>query len=341
MGTAQHSPLKTFTSRELQAANIPPLKYIVNELLPEGLALLIAPPKYGKSWMSMQLCMAVARGDDFIGFSTEPGTVLYLALEDSTRRLQDRQRSFIQGGLAPDNFYMAISSETIGSGLEDQLAEFLAGKPDVRLIVIDVLAKVRPAAGKVTVNAYYSDYADMAPLKAIADKHHVCVLVLHHYRKSQDESDFLNNASGSNGIAGSADTIIGINKPSRETETATLLVTGRDVQMQSIPIVFDAVSRNWKRTNAAPADPVPPVLRMILHILQNRDDWTGTPAQMMAECSNLPSTRIITDPRSIGKCLPGLRAEINAHGIDWEQKRTRAGQAYHFYHIGPYGPQDE
>ena len=333
MEKAQHPPLQIFSARQLEVADIPPLNYIVDGFLPEGLALLIAPPKYGKSWMSMQLCMAVTRGEDFLGFPTKAGTVLYLALEDSARRLQDRQRAFLHSEPAPENFYMAISSETIGSGLEAQLDDFLREKPDTCLIVIDVLAKIRPAAGKATVNAYYSDYADMAPLKMIADKHHVCVLVLHHYRKSQDESDFLNNASGSNGIAGSADTIIGINKPSRETENATLLVTGRDVQMQSVPIMFDAASRNWKRTNATPPDPIPPVVRMILHIMQDVDEWTGTPAQMMADCSDLPCSRIITNPTSIGKSLPGLRPEINARGIDWEYQRG-SGRMYHFYRIG-------
>lgn len=341
MGNSQPTQFKaldTFTSRQLQEMEIPPLRYVVNDLLPEGLALLLAPPKYGKSWMSMQLCMAVARGEPFLGFPTVPGSVLYLALEDSKGRLQERQEAFLNGDAAPDNFYMAISSATIGDGLEAQIADFVQRVPDLRLIVVDVLAKVRAAAGKATVNAYYSDYADMAPLKAIADQHHLCVLVLHHYRKSQDESDFLNSCSGSNGIAGSADTIIGINKPTREVETATLLVTGRDVQMQSVPITFDADSRNWKRTNAAPADMVPPIVQMIVRVMDGREEWTGSPAQLLAECADMPCSRIVAQPTSIGKALPGLRPFIITRGIDWTQKRSSAGSIYHFYRIGkePY-----
>lgn len=330
---AQYQPLELFTARQLQEMEIPSLRFVVNDLLPEGLALLIAPPKYGKSWFSLQLCTAVARGEPFLGFPVAPGAALYLALEDSKGRLQERQEAFLHGAQAPDNLYMAISSAVIGSGLQEQLTAFIEKTPDLRLIVVDVLAKVRPAAGKATVNAYYSDYADMAPLKAIADQHHICVLVLHHYRKSQDESDFLNNASGSNGIAGSADTILGINKPTRESETATLLVTGRDVTMQSIPVMFDAASCNWRRTTAAPADVVPPIVQMILHLMEGRDEWTGSPNQMIAECAGMPFVRIVANPTSVGKSLPGLRSEITARGIDWAQKRGKE-RIYHFYRIG-------
>lgn len=334
MGNPQHAPLKLFTAKQLQEMEIPPLQYVVDGLLPEGLALLIAPPKYGKSWFALQLCVSVARGVPFLGFQTAPGTVLYLALEDNERRLKDRQEAFLSGSTAPENFFMAVTSAIIGDGLEAQLAEFIEQHKDTRLIVVDVLAKIRPISGRGNVNAYYSDYQDMAPLKALADKYHIAVLVLHHYRKSQDDSDFLNNASGSNGIAGSADTILGINKPSREAENATLLVTGRDVEMQTMPVTFDSRTRNWTRTNAAPADQLPPIVRMVLHVMQDRSEWTGTPAQMLAECTALPGVRLITDPTSIGKSLPGLRSEINAFGIDWAQQRGSKGRIYYFFRIG-------
>lgn len=327
---AQVKPLTIFDAQRLQETDIPPLQFVVDGLLPEGLALLIAPPKYGKSWMAMQLCMAVARGSSFLGFPVEAGAVLYLALEDSARRLKERQERFLNGDVAPKNLYMCTEAATVGNGLEAQLEGAITHIQGLKLIVIDVLAKVRSSSGK-PVNAYYSDYQDMAPLKAIADKHHVCILVLHHYRKSQDDSDFLNNASGSNGIVGSADAIIGINKPTRDSESATLQVTGRDIEMQSIPIMFDGTVCNWKRANAA-ADPTPPVLRMILHIMDGRENWKGTPAQILSECAWMPSSNLISNPTSIGKALQGLKSELAARNINFEQMRGKE-RLYSFYRV--------
>lgn len=334
---AQVKPLTIFDAQRLQETDIPPLQYIVEGLLPEGLALLIAPPKYGKSWMAMQLCMAVARGGSFLGFPVNPGAVLYLALEDSARRLKERQERFLNGDIAPKNLYMSTEAATVGYGLEAQLEGAIAHIPGLKLIVIDVLAKVRPSSGK-PVNAYYSDYADMAPLKAIADNHHIAVLVLHHYRKSQDDADFLNNASGSNGIVGSADCVIGINKPTRESESATLQVTGRDIEQQSIPIMFDGTVCNWKRANAA-ADPTPPVLRMILRVMEGKESWTGTPAQILSECAGLPGSNLITNPTSIGKALQGLKSELAVRNINFEQMRGKE-RRYTFYRVRAVSEED-
>lgn len=335
---AQVKPLTIFDAQRLQETDIPPLQFIVDGLLPEGLSLLIAPPKYGKSWMAMQLCMAVARGGSFLGFPVNPGTVLYLALEDSARRLKERQERFLNGDIAPKNLYMATEAAIIGNGLEAQLEGAITNMPGLKLIVIDVLAKVRPSSGK-PVNAYYSDYNDMAPLKAIADKHHIAVLVLHHYRKTQDDADFLNNASGSNGIVGSADAIIGINKPARDSESATLHVTGRDIEMQSIPIMFDGTVCNWKRANAA-ADPTPPVLRMVLHVMDGVECWTGTPAQMLAACSGMFGSSLVTNPTTIGKTIAGLKGELAARNIAVSDKRASAGRVYEFRRIRAVSEED-
>src|SRR5215471_1683655 len=82
----------TFSAEALQNETFPPLKWIVQNIIPaEGTSLLCSKPKFGKSWLVLDLCLGCT-SDRFILNLVKPmqGDVLYLALEDSKRRLQRR-----------------------------------------------------------------------------------------------------------------------------------------------------------------------------------------------------------------------------------------------------------
>ena len=81
---------KAITAEELLSTPLPPVKWIVPGLLPAGLALFAGPSKAGKSWLTLWLCLQVAQGKPVWGREIEPRTVLYLSLEDTLNRLQDR-----------------------------------------------------------------------------------------------------------------------------------------------------------------------------------------------------------------------------------------------------------
>ena len=81
---------KTITAEELLSTPLPPVKWIIPGLLPAGLALFAGPSKAGKSWLTLWLCLQVAQGKPVWGREIEPRTVLYLSLEDTLNRLQDR-----------------------------------------------------------------------------------------------------------------------------------------------------------------------------------------------------------------------------------------------------------
>jgi hypothetical protein len=40
-----------FTAPWLMAQHFPPIRYVVEGVIPEGLSLIVAPPKFGKSWL--------------------------------------------------------------------------------------------------------------------------------------------------------------------------------------------------------------------------------------------------------------------------------------------------
>jgi len=87
--------IKDFSSKgidmyELMNTEIPPLKYAIRPILPEGFVCIAGRPKAMKSWTMLKIAYAVQNGKDFMGHKTEQGDVLYLALEDSKRRIKDR-----------------------------------------------------------------------------------------------------------------------------------------------------------------------------------------------------------------------------------------------------------
>ena len=111
--------LETVDAEELMATPYAPKKFVVSDMLPEGLILLCGPSKIGKSWFVLQLCLAVALGKKFLGHEIMQSDVLYLALEDTFARMKDRMA--ILSEECPTNLRFATQSGTLGGDLEEQL----------------------------------------------------------------------------------------------------------------------------------------------------------------------------------------------------------------------------
>src|SRR5262245_41733016 len=86
----------SFSAKELQKMTFPPQGWIVpNIISAEGLALLCSKPKFGKSWLAYDLSIACTTESYTLGIKPAQGSVLYLALEDSKRRLQRRMTKLL------------------------------------------------------------------------------------------------------------------------------------------------------------------------------------------------------------------------------------------------------
>lgn len=275
--------LAVINAADLAAKYLPPVRFFVEGLLPQGLALLSAPPKYGKSWFVLDLCLAVARGIPFLGRKTYPCGCLYLALEDSENRLKSRMLTLLPSYEIPRNFSFCIAAPDLANGLIDQLESFLQANPDTGMIVIDTLQKVRGPSSR-SEGAYKYDYREMGQIKSFADKHGILVLLVHHLRKMADDSDPHNRISGTNGIMGAADTSLVLSRAKRTDAETTLSVTGRDVDSEDLVLKFDKDCR-WK-VEGTPEDmqresakrkylakPLVQVVRTL--VFQNNGKWRG------------------------------------------------------------------
>jgi len=208
------------------AQHFPPIRYVVEGVIPEGLSLIVAPPKFGKSWLMLSLGLACSSGTNAFGVipTGKSRPVLYAALEDGQRRLKARIQL-----LAPDSidttlhFITKLSRDDVIPTLQAFVDKWHNHQP---LIILDTLGKVMPPAigGE---SSYERDYRVGGALKAIADSAPgAAVLVVHHTRKAEG-SDFIDSVSGTQGLAGSADTIIVLSRD-RMSKQAVLRVTSRD-----------------------------------------------------------------------------------------------------------------
>lgn len=243
-------PRRTMTAAELLGMELPEVRWAVPDLLPQGVTILAGKPKLGKSWLALDLCVAVAAGGYALGKKkVEWGSALYLGLEDNTRRLKSRLKKLLGEQDAPDGLEVSTDWLRLNEGGAEALDAWLIEHPDARLVVIDTLAKVRPASRGH--NVYADDYASLERLLPIAAKHGVAIVVVHHTRKMA-AADPLDELSGSTGLSGGVDGVLVLRRD-RGRADAYLSVTGRDIEEEAeLALTWDQTLASW--TLAGDAD---------------------------------------------------------------------------------------
>ncbi|MEO3839892.1 AAA family ATPase [Streptomyces sp. B22F1] len=249
---AQQRIRTAWTADELMATEFPEPRWAVPGIISEGVNLLAGPPKVGKSWLSLGLALAVAAGGQAMdSIPVDGGPVLYLALEDTPRRLQTRMRKLLDSNRAPGTLTLATSCPPLPQGGGEAIAQWVERHADARMIVIDVFAKMRgPSAPGAS--AYDADYAAVGHAKRLADHYGVAVVLVHHVRKAASD-DFLTEVSGTNGLAGAADATL-VLKRSRGQADGVLHVTGRDVDEAEYALRFHSGAGAWQLLEGPAAD---------------------------------------------------------------------------------------
>ena len=307
--------------------DIPDPEFIIKGILSVGLGALTAPPKFGKSWMCLDIAISVTTGTDFLGFPTKKSEVIYLALEDGKKRLQSRT---VQVGGDPSRledlrgFYFSREAPNMtNDSLLTWLQEEVEAHPKVKLIIIDTLQKIR-GVSKKNEGVYGYDYRELGEIQKFAIDHELSVLLIHHTRKGVGDGDFLENLSGSNGISGALDYSWVLSRKRRKDDTTLLDITGRDIPTQSYVIQFNSATYRWenlgeeKEVRESSADKsyvTDPLVRTIKHYLTKAEEKIKKEGLDSAEASWSVTSQELLDA-AIGLC-----------GIDVEyEKDTEVGK---------------
>lgn len=234
---------KMISAKELQELELPEVTYYVENLLPQGLNLICSVPKLGKSWLSLQLCLSITKGEKFLGFNTIQSSCLYLALEDSFNRLKERTDKLLNGKSAPSNLYFINNINDLDTGLIETLEYYISIDKNIKVIIIDTLQKIRGVSK--STNVYANDYKELSKIKSFADKYNICVVLIHHLKKGGDNNDVFEKVSGTNGITGTVDTTFVLNKKNRNDIETILSVVGRDIEHNEYVLTFNKDSCVW------------------------------------------------------------------------------------------------
>lgn len=321
--------LKTVSMNKLYDTVYQSKPPVIGGLLYPGTYLFVGAPKLGKSFLMAQLAYHVSTGTELWGYSFREGTVLYLALEDDYRRLQERfYRMF--GTDSTENLFLSVSANQLGNGLYEQLSRFMSEHKDTRLIIIDTLQKVREFAGDKY--SYSNDYEVITQLKRFTDNFGVCLLLVHHTRKQQADDKF-DMISGTNGLLGAADGAFMLQKEKRTSSSAVLEVSGRDQQDQKLYLIRDEKRLIWKLERTETElwkEPPEPVLQSVAEfITADNPKWIGSPTELVRALGIDMQPNVLT-----------LKLNVNAgrlyneYGIHYASKRTHAGRRVYFMFEG-------
>lgn len=231
----------SWTVGELLAAEFPPPVWIVPDLVPVGLTILGGRPKQGKSFLALQLALAVASGGEFLKRKVQQRPVTYIALEDYERRLQERLRGM--GAQGTENLRIETVWRPLHAGGLEDLRKRIEQEPG--LFIIDTLARAYQKArfdwndtGAVT-NA-------LAPLQELAVQH-LCSIFCpdHHNKPHGSDADVVDDLINSTGKPGVADTILGLYRKRGERQ-ATLCTTGREVDELKLALEWIPECLEWR-----------------------------------------------------------------------------------------------
>lgn len=294
---------------------------VIDGLLYPGTYLFVGAPKVGKSFLMAQIAYHVSTGQTLWNYPVHAGTVLYLALEDDYRRLQERlSRMF--GVEGTDALHFATCAKQLGAGLYEQLARFVSEHRDTRLIIIDTLQKIRESGGDKF--SYANDYEIIGQLKHFADQAGVALLLVHHTRKQQADDKF-DRISGTNGLLGAADGAFILEKEKRTGDTAVLEVSGRDQPEQKLILKKNMERLLWELERAetelwqAPPDPI--LEKVATMLSEETSEWNGSPTELT------DALQLEIKPNLLTKHLNVNKARLfNEHQIDYAPVRTHAGR---------------
>ena len=311
-----YNKLSTIDVETLMSQPLQPLNFVVDTLISQGLHILAGSPKVGKSWLALWLAVTVAKGEPVWGLLVKQGTTLYLCLEDSQLRIQNRLFDVTED--APQSVHFCTESRILGNGLVEQLRQFLAEHPDTVLVIIDTLQMIR---GTTYDNTYANDYRDLSTLKRLADAHGIAILLIHHLRKEKAD-DVFNRISGTTAISGAADASFTLVEEQRGSGRARLSCIGRDIEYRELELRRDA-DNVWEVTADSYQRPEllgDRIIFLLSELLRDCSGFIGTPTELAQRID--PDGKESVTPKNVSRKILQSVAALSEIGITAVVRRS-------------------
>jgi hypothetical protein len=267
--TGKPTTHQVITMAEMFATDYKEPVWLVEKLLPPGMALLVAPDKVGKSWMALKIALAVAQGLPIWNRKTTKAGVLYVDCEQGARSIKERLIKLGVTKPLEGTFKFIISRDpTMDKDGRDQIDEELKRDPSIKLVVVDTLER---SLSMVTGSgdAYMLAVARYKPLQQWANDRNISLLAIHHTSKAKviQGAQAHDVASGSRGLTSTADTPITLTR--KNGDDFTLHIEGREVEKQDLALTIEN-GFDWIYKGTAAAYHVSQERLEIIEILQDQ-----------------------------------------------------------------------
>lgn len=281
-------------------------------ILVEGTCILSAKPKLGKSWLALSMCVAVANGEDFLGYHTKQCSTLYLDLETSETLQQRRLKKVLKGANPPKNFYLETETDQIGKGFIEQIEDYLRQDPKIGIVVIDVFQIIRSPSANMKESEYEHAYRDITPLNELAQKHHISIMLVCHDRKAVDPDDPFSNILGSTGLQGAATQMMVMFRKKKE-DPIHISIKGKTIDgLPELNVkldnaewsIVDGASVKEREQLALNSEYMESDIRAaVVEIAKHNSSWRGRCSQLIQDSIEQYGIGITDEPKGVGTFL--------------------------------------
>jgi len=225
-------------------------KFMITDIITDGLNLIIGKVKAGKSALIRQAGLGMVMGGKVFGdFIAEQSEVLYLNLEETLGMFQTKINKILINGVDPPKGYHVATREQahmwgkIGDGFLERVVDYLDKYPDIRVLSIDTYSRIKPKTGKQSDGGYMAETRIVGDLMLLLN--YLDAIVLSHHSKKGKEDDWVDDVLGSTGLAAAADTIVRVFRDRGSTD-AQIDVTGKAIAENTFKAEFIPVSESWE-----------------------------------------------------------------------------------------------
>jgi len=228
--------------KSLMVEDIPELKFAVPKILPEGLVCIAGRPKAMKSWTALLIAYSVQNSLELWGHKCDQGDTLYLALEDSKRRMKSRiQKLGFANMEAPT---INLEAPYLNMGLEESIQEWIDSVNNPKLVVIDTLARVKPKTKRTSGTVYDLDNELLRKVQKLGMDNGITIAFITHLSKATQDYSF-DRITGSVGLQGMTDAMWLLDRGDNQPN-ASLVGRGRDIEDFEYSLEWD--EETWRYT---------------------------------------------------------------------------------------------
>lgn len=226
-----------------------PPDFLIAEMIPAvGITLLAGKPKTRKSFLALQMAIAIATGTDFFGYKVKQTNVALFDLEGSKSRISTRTLNMTVP--IPRNVFVTnqVKERLADGSLIDKIQVLHQQRPDLGLVILDTFGKARGTPKNNGLNAYDLDTTLLSPVVDMLYEEKLALLLVHHENKRQFADDAFDSISGSTGLSGSCDSILQLKSIGKRFDgRAELSCTPRDSRGAELTLEFCERNTEWRQ----------------------------------------------------------------------------------------------